>query len=138
MASRTQVLEWVKSFRWRDVEASLAATPKLIAYRDDRRRNFLHICCAVNVRDKKLSPADSIRTADVLLRAGIDINQEAFREQNWKATPLWYAVSRGAALRPSLATRLRPESLPVGGRIQGRRRNHQIAPPAWRRDRCGC
>ena len=104
MASRTQVLEAVKSLRWRDVEAGLTATPKLIAYRDDRGRSFLHICCGVNVRDKKLSPADSVRTADVLLRAGIDINQEAFREQNWKATPLWYAVSRGE--NPQLAAHL--------------------------------
>ena len=45
--------------------------------------------------EKKLSPVDSIRTVDVLLSAGIDIDQEAFREQSWKATPLWYAVSRG-------------------------------------------
>jgi hypothetical protein len=99
VASRTQVLEWVTTFRWRDVEASLAATPKLIAYRDDRGRNFLHICCGVKVREKTLSPADSIRTADVLLKAGS--NQEAFREQNWKATPLWYAVSRGENPRQS-------------------------------------
>lgn len=104
MASRTQVLESVKSLRWHDVEASLAAEPKLIAYRDDRGRNFLHICCGVNVREKKLSAVDSVRTADVLLSAGVDINQEAFSEHNWKATPLWYAVSRGQNLR--LATHL--------------------------------
>ena len=99
MASRTQVLESVKSLRWREVKASLAADPKLIAYRDDRGRNFLHICCGINVSERKLSPADSVRTADVLLSAGIDINQEAFREHNWKATPLWYAVSRGENLQ---------------------------------------
>jgi hypothetical protein len=55
----------------------------------------------VKVREKTLSPADSIRTADVLLKAGIDVSQEAFREQNWKATPLWYAVSRGENPRQS-------------------------------------
>ena len=104
MASRTRVLESVKSLRWRDVEASLAADPKLIPYRDDRGRNFLHVCCGVNVKEKKLSPVDSVRTADVLLSAGIDINQEAFSEHHWKATPLWYAISRGQNLR--LATHL--------------------------------
>jgi uncharacterized protein len=104
VVSRTQVLESVKSLRWRDVQASLAAEPKLIAYRDDRGRNFLHICCGVNVRSKKLSPVDSVRTADALLSAGIDINQEAFSEHSWKATPLWYAVSRGQNLQ--LATHL--------------------------------
>ena len=99
MASRTQVLESVKSLRWRDVEAGLAVTPKLTAYRDERGRNFLHICCCVKVKEKKLSSADSIRTADVLLSAGIDINREAFREHDFKATPLWYAVSRGENLQ---------------------------------------
>lgn len=98
MASRTQLLESVKNLRWREVEASLAAHPSLTAYRDDRGRNFLHICCGVNVSEKKLAPSQSVRTADVLLSAGIDINEEAFREHNWKATPLWYAVSRGQNL----------------------------------------
>jgi ankyrin repeat protein len=98
VASRTQVLEAVKNLRWREVEASLATHPNLIAYRDDRGRNFLHICCGVNVREKKLSAVHSVRTADVLLSAGIDINQEAFSEYSWKATPLWYAVSRGQNL----------------------------------------
>jgi ankyrin repeat protein len=98
VASRTQMLESVKNFRWREVESSLAAHPDLMAYRDDRGRNFLHICCGVDVSRKKLSPGHSVRTADVLLNAGIDINQEAFREDHWKATPLWYAVSRGQNL----------------------------------------
>jgi ankyrin repeat protein len=98
MASQTQMLESVKSLRWREVETSLATKPNLIAYRDDRGRNFLHICCGVNVSEKKLSPSHSVRTADVLLSAGIDINQEAFHEHSWRATPLWYAVSRGRNL----------------------------------------
>jgi len=56
VASRTQVLESVKSLRWRDVEAGLAATPKLIANRDERGRNFLHICCSVRQpRDDRAS-----------------------------------------------------------------------------------
>jgi hypothetical protein len=36
--------------------------------------------------------------ADVLLDAGLDVNEAAFREGNWKATPLWYAVARGENL----------------------------------------
>ena len=99
MASRTQMLEWIKDLRWREVETSLAEEPNLITYRDARGRNFLHICCGVNVREKKLPPVQSVRTADVLLSAGIDINQEAFRGHDWKATPLWYAISRGQNLK---------------------------------------
>jgi len=98
VASRTQMLESIKQLRWREVEASLAEQPNLIAYRDDRGRNLLHICCGVNVIEQKLMPVQSVRTADVLLSAGIDINQEAFSEHNWKATPLWYAISRGQNL----------------------------------------
>lgn len=104
MVSRTQMLESVKNFRWREVGTGLAAHPDLIAYRDPRGRNFLHICCGVDVSGKKLSPDHSVRTADLLLNAGIDIDQEAFREHDWKATPLWYAVARGQNLR--LATHL--------------------------------
>jgi hypothetical protein len=42
--------------------------------------------------------ADSIRTAEILLQAGIDINQEAFSEGEWKATPLWYSIAFGKNL----------------------------------------
>jgi ankyrin repeat protein len=99
VASRTQVLELVKNLRWKEVGASLAEQPNLLAYKDERGRNFLHICCSVNVTAKKLPAPQSVRTADVLLNAGIDINQEAFTEHNRKATPLWYAVSRGQNLK---------------------------------------
>ena len=44
---------------------------------------------------KGLPVASSTRTCDALLEAGLDIDREAFREGDWKATPLWYAVSRG-------------------------------------------
>ena len=39
--------------------------------------------------------AESVRTAEILLEAGIDINDPAFTEGNWKATPLWYAIAWG-------------------------------------------
>lgn len=39
-----------------------------------------------------------MKTAAVLLAAGIDVDREAFSEGNWKATPLWYTVARGENL----------------------------------------
>jgi ankyrin repeat protein len=42
--------------------------------------------------------ADVIRTAEILLKAGLDINQAAFREGKWKATPLWYSIAFGKNL----------------------------------------
>jgi ankyrin repeat protein len=93
------MLEAVKQLRSNDVRAALKEQPSLISYRDDRGRNLLHICCGVNVAEKKLPAIQSIRTAVALLRAGLDINQEAFSEHNWRATPLWFAISRGRNLR---------------------------------------
>jgi hypothetical protein len=42
--------------------------------------------------------ADSIKTAEVLADTGLSINQEAFTEGKWKATPLWFAIARGRNL----------------------------------------
>ena len=52
----------------------------------------------MNPKRAKLKPADSVKTAEVLLRRGLDINQEAFTEGDWKATPLWFAIARGENL----------------------------------------
>src|SRR5262245_14303041 len=98
MPSRTQLLTWVKDWKAKDVAAGLAEDPKLLGYRDERGRNFLHVCCGVSVKQRGRQASHSLRTADVLLEAGLGLNQEAFREGTWKATPLWYAVARGQNL----------------------------------------
>ena len=95
---RTQLLESVKRLRWQEVEATLAEHPRLIEYRDERGRNLLHMCCGVNPKARRLPPSASLRTADVLLRAALGVNQEAFREGTWRATLLWYAIARGENL----------------------------------------
>jgi ankyrin repeat protein len=98
LASKTRMLELVREFRWTDVEATLEEKPELLGVRDEKGRSWLHICCSVNPKRRKLRPADSVRMADVLLDAGLDVNAAAFREGNWQATPLWYAVARGENL----------------------------------------
>jgi ankyrin repeat protein len=95
MISKTRMLDLVKNFRWKDIEAGLAENPDLLKFRDERGRNWLHLCCGVNPKQRKLKPADSVKTARVLLDAGLDVNREAFREGKWRATPLWYAIARG-------------------------------------------
>jgi len=95
MVSKTRMIDWVKSFRWKDIEAGLRENPDLLKFRDKRGRNWLHLACGVNPKPRKLKPADSVKTARVLLDAGLDVNREAFREGKWKATPLWYAIARG-------------------------------------------
>jgi len=96
--SKTKLGELVKTFRWKEVDAALAEKPDLLAVRDDRGRNWLHLCCGVNPRRARLRAEDSVKTAEVLLRLGIDINLEAFTEGEWKATPLWFAIARGENL----------------------------------------
>ena len=98
MISKTRMLSLIKDLRWKEVEAGLDENPKLLGVRDDRGRNWLHVCCSVNPKRRKLKPADSVKTARVLLDAGLDLNREAFREGEWKATPLWYAIGRGENL----------------------------------------
>jgi ankyrin repeat protein len=99
MASRTGLLNAVKHFRWRAVRDALHESPSLLAYRDNRRRNWLHLCCSVNVKKNKRTVANSVRTADVLLRAGLDVNEPAFREgDDFQATPLWFAIAFGENL----------------------------------------
>lgn len=91
------MLGLVKALRGSEVAPALKENPDLLAYRDERGRNWLHICCGIKVKDRKRA-AESVKTAEVLLKGGLAINQEAFSEGTWKATPLWYAIARGENL----------------------------------------
>jgi hypothetical protein len=90
--------ELVRNFEWKKVAAGLAENPKLLGVCDQRGRSWLHVCCSVNPKTRGLAAAGAIKTADVLLDAGLDLDREAFREGSWKATPVWYTVARGENL----------------------------------------
>ncbi|HWD26096.1 MAG TPA: hypothetical protein VG387_02945 [Rhizomicrobium sp.] len=95
MTSKTAMLDLVKGFRAAEVSRALKDDPVLIAVRDKRGRNWLHICCG-----RKLAPSlekHSIATAKVLLDH-YDMSAPAFTEGGWKATPVWYAVGWGRNL----------------------------------------
>jgi uncharacterized protein len=96
VVSKTGMLSLVKALRWRDVDAELKENRHLLEFHAERGRNWLHICCATKVPAPKVK--DSIKTAEILLAHGLDIDREAFTEGTWKATPLWYAISRGRNL----------------------------------------
>ena len=95
VVSKTALLELVKGLRARDVRAALAANPKLLDVRDARGRNWLHVSCGVNVAQRKLAPSAAVKTADVLLAAGLELDSVAFREESFEATPLWYSIAWG-------------------------------------------
>jgi hypothetical protein len=97
MTSKTRMLALVKAFDWAAVEAALAATPALRDIRDERGRTWLHICCATPAKSAAETAA-SIKTADGLIAAGLDLDDAAFTEAHWRATPLWCAIGRGRNL----------------------------------------
>ncbi|HWA62616.1 MAG TPA: ankyrin repeat domain-containing protein [Caulobacteraceae bacterium] len=99
MTSKTALTAAVKAFDWAAVDAGLAARPALAGVRDKRGRNWLHLTCATELKGR--DPAASIRTADVVLARGVDLADHAFTEGAWKATPVWFCVSRGR--NPALA-----------------------------------
>ena len=100
MVSKTRMTAITREFHWKEVRDGLAENTELLGVRDDRGRNWLHLCCSVDPKPKRLAPADSVETARVILEAGIDVNDEAFSEaKGWKATPLWFAIARGHNLR---------------------------------------
>jgi len=106
MVSKTRMQELVKEHRYREVQAALAQSPELLRFRGNKGQNLLHLCCGVNAEEKKSNPASAVKTAGVLLDAGLEVNREAFREGSWKATPLWYAIrARNLALAKFLLER---------------------------------
>jgi hypothetical protein len=96
--SKTRMLALVKALDWKATRSALTDAPELLDYRGKRGENYLHVCCGVDIAMRHLRAADSIKSAGVLIEAGLDVNREAFREGEWKATPLWYAVARGSNL----------------------------------------
>jgi len=94
MVSKTSLREAVRAHRWQEVANNLAERPDLKNIHDERGRNWLHLAC--------MTPGDDeacLRTADVLLEFGYGIDDAAFTEGSWRATPLWHVISRGRNLR---------------------------------------
>jgi len=98
MISKTGMLGAVRGWDWKAVAAGLDEKPGLISFRDERGRNWLHLCCMVKPEHQKRPQRDAVKTAEVLIDAGLDVSQEAFREKAWKATPVWHAVGKAGNL----------------------------------------
>jgi ankyrin repeat protein len=99
MISKTSMLALVKELRWQELRDGLDESPGLIAVRDKRGRNWLHLACGVDISKQAATAArDSIKVAEILLSHGVDVNDPAFTEGDWKATPLWYAIAFGRNL----------------------------------------
>ena len=100
MASKTSLIRAIQTFLVDQVLVDLRTKPELLHYRDERGRNWLHLCASINVWKKKnLDSGDSIRLAEALIELGLDKDAPAFTEGTWQATPLWFAVARGQNYR---------------------------------------
>jgi uncharacterized protein len=100
MITKTKMISFVKAFQWKEAQRGLDENPDLINHLDDKGRNFLHLCCSVNVKKgKSLRINDSIKLAELLIEKGLDTSTEAFCRDSWKATPLWHALSRGENIK---------------------------------------
>jgi uncharacterized protein len=119
MVSKTSMREAVRAHRWQEVAQGLAAQPALKDVRDERGRNWLHLACMTPGADEA-----SIATADTLLSLGFAIDDAAFREGSWRATPLWHVIARGRNL--ALAAHL----LRLGADP-----NHCLHAAVWNEDR---
>jgi ankyrin repeat protein len=94
--SKTRLFRSIKALDLETVTALLEKNPDLIRATDDRRRNPLHFLCSLPA-DPRTS-ARALALARRLLEAGLDVNAPAFVEGAFKATPLWYSISRGQNL----------------------------------------
>jgi len=99
--SRTALFEAAKAWDFATVKAIVAVAPGLLTATDPKGRAALHIACAVRPGGAGLGEASGIRTVTALLNAGSDLESEVPMdedEEDFRATPVWYAVSRGENL----------------------------------------
>jgi len=95
--SKTQLARSIKALDLPVVKGLLEADLKLRDVRDERGRNALHLLCAQPSSEKTV--ARSLKLAEYLLDAGFDVNRPAFVEGTaFKATPLWFSLSRGRSI----------------------------------------
>ena len=122
MTSKAALTEMVRGHRHAEAEAALVAKPALIEARDKRGRTWLHLACMVPPAPGR--EADSIATADLLLGLGLGIDDAAFREGDWMATPLWHAIGLG-------------KNLPLAAHLiaRGANPNFCLFAAAWNDDR---
>jgi hypothetical protein len=97
MVSKTRMIDLVKAFDWKAIDAGLNQSPDLKDWRGERGRNWLHLLCGVEIKNGR-DPHDSVRCAEVLRRHGFDLSEPAWLEGTWRATPVWFSIARGRNL----------------------------------------
>jgi uncharacterized protein len=96
--SKTALFEAARRWDAAAVKAVLAVAPALVRATDPKGRMALHMACAVKPGGDKLGEVSGIKTVTALLEGGAALEAAVPMdedEEDFRATPLWYAVSRG-------------------------------------------
>jgi len=99
--SKSALFEAARGWNVAAIKAILKAGPSLIEATDPRGRMALHLACGVKPGNGKLGESNGIKAVTALLDAGAALEAEVPMEEDeedFRATPLWYAVSRGENL----------------------------------------
>ena len=99
--SKTALFEAAKTWNAAAVKALLTAAPALVSATDAKGRMALHMACAVRPGSTGLGEDSGIKTVMALLDAGADLEAAVPMEEDeedFRANPVWYAVSRGENL----------------------------------------
>jgi uncharacterized protein len=96
--SKTGLFTAAKAWNVAAIAPMLAMAPGLAQATDPKGRTALHMACAVKPGAKGLGESNGIKTVTALLRGGAQLEAEAPMEEDeedFRATPLWFAVARG-------------------------------------------
>jgi len=99
--SKTAVVDAAKAWNPAEVRALVKASPQLAHATDARGRTALHLACAVKPGSRMPGEPHGIKTVTALLEAGAGLEVAVPMEEDeedFRATPLWYAVARGENL----------------------------------------
>jgi hypothetical protein len=99
--SKTALFAAAKAWDAPAVVRMLTAAPALVTATDPRQRLALHMACAVRPAGPALGEPNGIRTVSALLERGAPLEAEVPMdedEEDFRATPVWYAVARGENL----------------------------------------
>lgn len=99
--SKSALFAAVKVWDAAAVRSVLAAAAELLAATDSKGRQAIHRACAIKPGGADLTEEFGIDTVTALLDAGADIGSVVpmpEEEGDFRANPVWYAVSRGENL----------------------------------------
>ncbi|MEE2913189.1 MAG: hypothetical protein VX745_00805 [Pseudomonadota bacterium] len=93
MASKTSMTNHIKRMDTSSAAPDLRALPALATFRDPHGRSWLNLMCSINLAKQHIDPVHSIEIADVLLPAGLPLDEPALVQGTWEATPLRHIIS---------------------------------------------